>query len=323
MNIAITSNIALPVAKYGGAERVIWELSRELSFLGHSVYLITPPGTTCDFAQVIEFNPVNNISSLIPKSIDLIHFFSKIPKNLQIPHIYTAEGNGIYGQKFSRQTVFVSKNQAFRHGGDCVVYNGLTPCETNLSLERKGFHFLGKAAWRRKNVKGAIRCARKANSTKIDILGGTRINFNMGFRFTLDPIARFHGMVDNSKKYKVMESSKGLVFPVCWNEPFGLAIIESLFSGCPVFGTPYGSLPELVPSEVGFLSASSDELAEAMKDSQQWKPQVCRDYAVENFNSKKMALSYVEIYERVLAGETLNKEPPTLKELEPKLLPFT
>jgi glycosyltransferase involved in cell wall biosynthesis len=119
-----------------------------------------------------------------------------------------------------------------------------------------------------------------------------------------------------------MESSKGLVFPVRWNEPFGLAIIESLFSGCPIFGTPYGSLPELVPPEVGFLSASSDELAEAMKDSQQWKPQVCRDYAVENFNSKKMALSYVEIYERVLAGETLNKEPPSLKKPEPKLLPF-
>jgi glycosyltransferase involved in cell wall biosynthesis len=110
----------------------------------------------------------------------------------------------------------------------------------------------------------------------------------MGFRLTLDPVAHFHGMVDDCLKYKVMSKSKGLVFPVLWNEPFGLAIIESLFAGCPVFGTPYGSLPELVPSEVGFLSASSDELAEAMKDSQQWKPQVCRDYAVENFNSKKI-----------------------------------
>ena len=60
-----------------------------------------------------------------------------------------------------------------------------------------------------------------------------------------------------------------------------------------------------------------------MKDSQQWKPQVCRDYAVENFNTKKMALKYVEIYERVLDGEVLNKEPPQLKEVEPKLLPFT
>jgi hypothetical protein len=35
-----------------------------------------------------------------------------------------------------------------------------------------------------------------------------------------------------------------------------------------------------------------------------------------------MALSYVEVYERVLAGETLNNEPPSLKKPEPKLLPF-
>jgi len=35
-----------------------------------------------------------------------------------------------------------------------------------------------------------------------------------------------------------------------------------------------------------------------------------------------MAQNYLEIYERVLAGETLNKEPPSLKKPEPKLLPF-
>ena len=200
MNIAITSNTVLPVEKYGGAERVIWELSRELSILGHNVYLITPPGTVCDFAQIIKCNPATDISGIIPKNIDLIHFFSKIPRRLKFPYIYTAEGNGFYGQKFSRQTVFVSHNQAFRHGGDCVVYNGLTPCETNLAIERKGFHFLGKAAWRRKNVNGAIVCARKAKSGKIDILGGNRLNFNMGFRFTLDRNARFHGMVNNFMK---------------------------------------------------------------------------------------------------------------------------
>ena len=144
----------------------------------------------------------------------------------------------------------------------------------------------------------------------------------MGFRFTTSFNAKFHGMVNDPYKFKVMSMSKGLVLPVLWNDPCPNAVIESLLAGCPVFGTPYGSLPELVPSEVGFLSASSDELAEAMKDSQQWKPQVCRDYAVENFNSKKMALKYVEIYERVLDGEVLNKEPPQLKEPEPKLLPF-
>ena len=322
MKIAISCNVPLPVNLYGGAERVIWDLCYELSKLGHEMYLITPPGSRCDFAHVVEHNFNSNSIKCIPKRVDLVHFFSNVPANLEVPFIFTLEGNASCDEKLPQQTVFVSQNQAFRHGGNCVVHNGLTPCEADLHLERKGFHFLGKAAWRRKNVKGAIKCARKANCGRIDILGGNRLNFNMGFRLTLDPVAQFHGMVDDCLKYNVMSKSQGLVFPVLWNEPFGLAIIESLFAGCPVFGTPYGSLPELVPSQVGFLSASSDELAEAMKDSQQWKPQVCRDYAIENFNSKKMALKYVEIYERVLGGEVLNKEPPQLKEPEPKLLPF-
>ena len=44
----------------------------------------------------------------------------------------------------------------------------------------------------------------------------------------------------------LLNASRGLIFPVRWHEPFGLAVIESLYFGCPVFATPYGALPELV-----------------------------------------------------------------------------
>ena len=323
MRIAITSSVRLPVKYYGGAERVIWDLCDELNKLGHEIKLLAPKGSRCDFAECIEFHNDPSFFDSVSDIVDIIHFFSLVPKNIDCPHIYTLEGNATYGEKLPQQTVFISKDQAYRHSGDCFVYNCLNnPQDFNISSRRDKFHFLGKAAWKKKNVLGAIKCARKANSGKIDILGGNRLNFNMGFRFTLDPIARFHGKVDNAKKYKIMETSKGLVFPVRWNEPFGLAIIESLFSGCPVFGSPYGSLAELVPPEVGFLSANSDELAEAMKDSANWKPQNCRDYAMEHFNSNKMALCYLEIYERVIGGEVLNRNNPTLQKPEPKLLPF-
>ena len=59
-----------------------------------------------------------------------------------------------------------------------------------------------------------------------------------------------------------------------------------------------------------------------MKEPANWKPQVCRDYAMENFNSRKMALEYLSLYERVLDGEVLNKTIPSLIAEEPKLLPF-
>ena len=68
-------------------------------------------------------------------------------------------------------------------------------------------------------------------------------------------------MVGGNKKNRLLQHSKGLIFPVKWDEPFGLAITESLYCGCPVFGTPYGSLPELVPSDVGFLAEDMNDIA--------------------------------------------------------------
>jgi hypothetical protein len=322
MKICITCGIKLPVNLYGGAERVIWDLCHMLFSLNNKVFLIAPTGSSCPFAEVIDCDFNEGILRHIPADADIVHFFSPVPENYDGKFIYTLEGNAQYGVELPQQTVFVSRNQAKRHGGECFVYNSLLPRDGDLSLKRENFHFLGKAAWRRKNVKGAILCARKANRTRIDILGGTRLNFKMGFRFTPDLHARFHGMVDDEFKKLIITQSRGLVFPVLWNDPCPLSIVESLYWGAPVFGTPYGSLPELVPPEVGFLSANSDELAEVMRNSEQWKPKVCRDYAMEKFHSRKMAVKYLSLYERVLAGEVLNKAIPSLIAKEPKLLPF-
>ncbi|NQY28269.1 MAG: hypothetical protein HRT69_02240 [Flavobacteriaceae bacterium] len=52
-----------------------------------------------------------------------------------------------------------------------------------------------------------------------------------------------------------------IYLPVLWNKPFGLAIIESLYTGYPVFGPNYGSLPELIPENVGYTSNSMSEIA--------------------------------------------------------------
>ena len=154
------------------------------------------------------------------------------------------------------------------------------------------------------------------------MLGGVRFNFNMGMRFTFSPRIKFCGMVGGEQKDRLLNGSKGLIFPVRWHEPFGLAIIESLFYGCPVFGTPYGSLPEIVNNDVGFLSYKKDEVLNAMLYNK-YDARHCNDYAVEEFNSKKMALAYLAKYEKILAGEKLNKSAPVLKHIqETKFLPW-
>ncbi|MEF1303252.1 glycosyltransferase family 4 protein, partial [Vibrio owensii] len=98
-----------------------------------------------------------------------------------------------------------------------------------------------------------------------------------------------------------------LVFPVTWEEPFGLAVTESLFMGTPVFATPYGSLSELISTpDFGSLSNIEDELADAIQHGD-YNPTLCHEYARDTFDHISMAKAYIEKYEKVLNGEALNK----------------
>jgi glycosyltransferase involved in cell wall biosynthesis len=182
----------------------------------------------------------------------------------------------------------------------------------DFNTSRKYYHFLGNAAWRVKNINGAVHVIRLTRQERLKVLGGYRFNFRMGLRFTLSPRVSFCGLVGGETKNELLRRSKGLLFPVRWHEPFGLALIESLYFGCPVYGTPYGSLPELIPPEVGFLSNKVEELAYAMENNSCFSPKRCHDYVVEEFNSRKLAVSYLLLYEKVLNGEMLNPTKPRL-----------
>lgn len=312
MNIAFVINSQLPALLYGGTERVLWGLLYELHRLGHRLYLITPQGTTCPYAEVIVRNEAMPIEKQIPQEVDLTHFHVPVPKGFSLPHIVTIHGNSI-DEGITQNAVFVSQNHAERFGVDSYVHNGLnwddypTP---QLSTPRRGFHFLGKAAWKVKNLQGAIDTVLSIPRAELNVLGGTRLNFKMGFRLTLSPRVHFFGMVDDKKKAEVISRSQGLVFPVRWHEPFGLAIIESLYYGAPVFATRHGSLPELVTKEVGYLSNSKSELARAMTELS-FSPSDCHDYAREYFSAARMAQDYLKRYEQVLNGYSLCTQKPS------------
>lgn len=318
MKILIEKDSVIPVTKYGGTQRVIWYLAYELSKMGHEVSFLVPKGSYCDFARIIEIDPSKPIPDQIPEDIDVVHFNSFVPDEYPKPYIYSLHGNLSLGQSAPLNTVFVSRNHAERHGSNSYVYNGLDWNDygkANLSRQRNLYHFLGKAAWRAKNIKGAIDIVKSIPGGKLEVLGGTRLNIKMGFRLTLSPKIRFKGMVDNSGKKEIIEQSKGLIFPVKWHEPFGLAVTESLYYGSPVYGTPYGSLPELVNSEVGFLSDKRSDIVEhILKCGDSYSPQRCHEYACDLFNSKIMAEEYLKKYERVLNGQNLNRTRPTASE---------
>lgn len=314
MNILIVHQTRIPVFAYGGTERVVWDLAKALIALGHRVTFMVPEGSQCDFAPIRTIAADRPLLEQVPhREFDVVHFQSNTYAELDYPYLVTEHGNSKKAPLFPLNTVFVSRNHAQRYGSTEYVHNGLDWSaygEVDWSVPRTHFHFLGKGAWPVKNLAGAIAVARAAK-VPLDVLGGHRLNVSHGLRFTPWPSIRFHGMVGGDAKFGPMNASRGLIFPVRWHEPFGLAVIESLYFGCPVFATPYGALPEIVSEECGVLSESGAPLVEAIQN-RRFDARTCHARAVEHFGHLRMGAGYVLMYERVLAGEKLNAQAPQL-----------
>jgi glycosyltransferase involved in cell wall biosynthesis len=325
LHVVIVYPGVIPVYRYGGTGRDIWYEGKELTRMGHRVTYLTGAGSRCPFAEVLPYHPDQPIDVQLPDGADVVHFHFTPREPVSKPYMVTLHGNPAYGEAIDINTVFVSRDHARRHGSDMYVYNGMDwddYGDTNLSEARRHFHFLANAAWRVKNLKGAIAVSRIAEERLI-VLGGYRLNFRMGFRMTFDRHVSFRGFVGGEEKFGPMRQSKGLIFPVLWPEPMGLAVIESLYFGAPVFGTPYGSLPELVPEEVGFLTNSASSLAGAIQEAALYKPDICHQYAADCFNSRTMTEHYVALFEKVIGGETLNKiRPAAISPPEGKMFPW-
>ncbi len=306
MNILITIDTVLPVKLYGGTERVVWYLSKTYHEMGHRVYILAPKGSSSPYATIIERDYTKPISSQIPECIDIVHFNAEVDKNCTKPYVVTIHDNAPHNNPIGN-CIYVSSNHAQRNGSSHFVYNGLDWSDygaVELNNKRDYYHFLAKAAWRVKNVRGAIRIIDKSKDEKLKILGGKRINIKMGFRFTLSPKTKFYGMVGGEEKISLLMGSKGLIFPVLWDEPFGLAITESLYFGAPVFGTQRGSLPELVNSDVGFLSNDENEIISAIKNNN-FSRKICHEYARDLFNARVMAENYIKKYEEIINNGAL------------------
>lgn len=313
MKLCIVKDSLIPVKKYGGTQRDIWAQAKEMDKMGHKVVFIVKKGSSCPFANVLYYNPGKTIEEQIPADVDMVHFHYN-PKNLsyQKPYMVTIHGNGQPGEEFPENSVFVSRNHAERHNSKRYVYNGLDLDElgpVDLNAKRKHLLFLARTCRKKKNLTGSIEIAKKAKR-KLAVVGGWKLSLN--------PNIKYYGMLGGEKKSKVIQNSDALLFPVLWHEPLGLAILESLYFGCPVFGTTYGSLPELIGNEYGFLSNSKSELAEALKNIGSYKGKKCHEYIADNFNARKMTDDYITIYEEIYSGKTLNPHKPVsqLKEKE-------
>lgn len=306
MKILLVNNTKIPALLYGGTERAIWWLGKELTRRGHKVVYLVAPESSCPFAEVKTLNPEKPLNDQIPGDVDVVHLHFQIKEELQKPYLITFHGNYHPEKFFNINTVFVSRNHAQRNSSETFVHNSLDPDDygpVDLSLSKKYLLFLAWPSRPEKNLKASLKIARKTKNV-LAVLGGKDKWFKRR------PWVEYKGFISNEEKNAIVRNSKALVFPVRWYEPCALSIIESFYFGCPVFGTTYGCLPELVTPDKGFLSNSCRELINAVKLWDQFDRKKIHEYACDYFSIKRMTQQYLALYEKVMNKETLNLRPP-------------
>ena len=123
------------------------------------------------------------------------------------------------------------------------------------------------------------------------------------FQYTLRyPRITYAGNLSGKKKGKFISEAKALLFPIQWDEPFGMAVIEALACGTPVVAMNRGAMPEIIEHGVnGFLADTEEEFFEYANRVEEIDPEKCRQSVAEKFAASKMAASYIERYNEVLS----------------------
>lgn len=302
MHVALYIRDRLPVAKYGGTQRVALYLARGLAAAGHRVTLLASAGTRVREADVVELPgaptgaPPPDLRRWLPAGLDLLLAYSPVAATLDVPWIRSLHGNRKPGTVSAPNTLYLSRDHAVRHGGAAFVYNGIDLAEFRFA-QRKGDYdlFLGRLH-RVKGYRWAIEGARRSRR-RLLLAGGWRPSFR--------PSVRYLGEVGGDRKADLLAQAACLWMPALWDEPFGLTLVEAMASGTPVLGTRRGALPEIVSAEVGALGDTLDDLVALRPSLTRIDPAACRVRAEAYFSHHVMAAEYLRMFRAYLEAGTL------------------
>ena len=330
--ITVDPEIPVPPVGYGGIERIVDGLIMEFSKNGHEVYLLANSKSTSKFAKQI-FGWVGKDSSLrytfinalqLRRTVnkikpDVVHSFSRLlylyplffSSSVKIVQSYQREisqKSTNFAYILSRKRIMFTacaahlfknfKNKQNWH----AIYNftGTEYFKPDEQKRRSYFVFLGRI----EPIKGtyeAIQACIAAN-VKLVIAGNIPTEYQWYFDEKVKPylkegLIEYIGVVNDAQKLNLLQRAKAMLFPIKWEEPFGIVMAESMACGTPVIAFKRGSVPEVIEKGVnGFVVENVLEMIDSIKIVSIVQSFQVRNIAVSKFSVTVIAKQYLSLY---------------------------
>jgi len=347
----------VPPRAYGGTERVVYELVRELTRRGHEVTTFASgdsevPGR--HIATVPEaLRPIGYKGDPLPYFVgtmamlqdhlaefDVVHSHLEwssllLTRTLPMPLVATFHGRldlpwaaDLLRGAPPQGLVAISRNQASMHPDVrwTVIHNGLDLTASPFERRRgDALCFVGRIAAEKGPVE-AIEIAARAGrplrmAAKIGPTGPEREYYDDVFKPALAVAGsdvEYLGELDQPERDALFAESYAALMPGSWPEPFGLVAIEALACGTPVIARRVGALPEIIRDGIdGFFGDDVDQMAFRLSGVEDLDREAVRASVLDRFSAIRMTDGYEALYRSMLAGASGAPEDETAGRITP------
>ncbi|HEX5189323.1 MAG TPA: glycosyltransferase family 4 protein [Streptosporangiaceae bacterium] len=339
MHIAMVAPpyFSVPPSAYGGIEVVVADLVDALVARGHKVTLIGAGnhGTRAQrFLTTFEEGPASQLGEVQPEIVHAAKVASLLERlDVDVIHDHTQAGP-LMGRGRLTPTVVTAHGPV--HGDAGEFYQALGDTIQLVAISDAQRASAPDLAWSA-TVHNAVRAEtfpfragkddyamflgrfhpHKAPHLAIDAARGAGLPIVLAGKCS-EPIERAYfsreieprigrdvtifGIADAAAKRKLLANAACLIFPICWEEPFGMVVIEAMVCGTPVVALNRGAVPELiVHGQTGIVVDDPDAMPEAIAQARMIDPAMCRKHVETNFTVEVMAEGYEEVYRRALS----------------------
>ena len=336
MRIGIISPpfIPVPPPRYGGTELFIAALATTLHQRGHQVTVYANgasrlpcrvkwrypaaewplSGTPHDMLKNLDHSAWAVREAA--EEVDVLHLndamqvpfslFLRCPALLTIHHPHEPELTELYSRYPDVEYVAIGAWQKQREPMPrvSVVHHGIDLDHYRFRAEKDDyFAFLGRMA-PCKAPHLAIEAARRAG-VRLKLAGEIQPTYRDYWDQQVAPHLdgsriEYIGEADPEVKNELLSRARALVFPIQWEEPFGLVMVEAMACGTPVIAFAGGAVEEIVAqAETGWICRDLDEMAARLKDVRIGAA-TCRQHVERLFSVSRMADEYLKLYTRLL-----------------------